>query len=533
MNKLQIISLLVAGIPAWGAGGTYNVADYGAHNDGSALSTEAFRAAIHAAGAAGGGTVYVPAGHYVTGPIELVSNLVLRFDAGAVVRFPAMRLPFTAGRQQGVECLTPIPLIGGRNLENVTITGRGQLTTDQSEWLALMGRPQFRSETSAGAEFGPAWNRLLELLELKKPVAEAVYREVAPFLRPSFIRFMDSRNVLVDGLHISGSPMWAIHLLYADHAVVRNVIIETYPGAETDGIVVDSSRNVEIADSYFDTGDDAVVLKSGKDADGLRVNRPTENIAITNCTFHRAHGAVTLGSETSGWIRNVVASNITCNGTQMGIRIKSRRGRGGGVEHVRFNNWTMENVGQGINVTNYYVMAGEARTGSEPVTEKTPVFRDIAISHVTMARARVAIDVEGLPEMPISGLRISDVVASSKTGVKAYHTAGLELHDVAVEGDPKSGPAFLIRDSQELELDGVSSRRPAAGFPVVRLDGCPGARVRGSRAFPGTETFLSVAVGQLKTIVFDSSALAGARRPVEETAKEFPMVPESSTERNQ
>jgi polygalacturonase len=475
----------------------------------------------------------VPAGHYVTGPIELVSNLVLRFDAGAVVRFPAMRLPFTAGRQQGVECLTPVPLIGGRNLENVTITGRGQLTTDQSEWLALMGRPQFRSETSAGAEFGPAWNRLLELLELKKPVAEAVYREVAPFLRPSFIRFMDSRNVLVDGLHISGSPMWAIHLLYADHAVVRNVIIETYPGAETDGIVVDSSRNVEIADSYFDTGDDAVVLKSGKDADGLRVNRPTENIAITNCTFHRAHGAVTLGSETSGWIRNVVASNITCNGTQMGIRIKSRRGRGGGVEHVRFNNWTMENVGQGINVTNYYVMAGEARTGSEPVTEKTPVFRDIAISHVTMARARVAIDVEGLPEMPISGLRISDVVASSKTGVKAYHTAGLELHDVAVEGDPKSGPAFLIRDSQELELDGVSSRRPAAGFPVVRLDGCPGARVRGSRAFPGTETFLSVAVGQLKTIVFDSSALAGARRPVEETAKEFPMVPESSTERNQ
>ena len=363
MNKLQIISLLVAGIPAWGAGGTYNVADYGAHNDGSALSTEAFRAAIHAAGAAGGGTVYVPAGHYVTGPIELVSNLVLRFDAGAVVRFPAMRLPFTAGRQQGVECLTPVPLIGGRNLENVTITGRGQLTTDQSEWLALMGRPQFRSETSAGAEFGPAWNRLLELLELKKPVAEAVYREVAPFLRPSFIRFMDSRNVLVDGLHISGSPMWAIHLLYADHAVVRNVIIETYPGAETDGIVVDSSRNVEIADSYFDTGDDAVVLKSGKDADGLRVNRPTENIAITNCTFHRAHGAVTLGSETSGWIRNVVAGNITCNGTQMGIRIKSRRGRGGGVEHVRFNNWTMENVGQGINVTNYYVMAGEARTG--------------------------------------------------------------------------------------------------------------------------------------------------------------------------
>jgi hypothetical protein len=344
---------------------------------------------------------------------------------------------------------------------------------------------------------------------------------------------MDSRNILVEGLHITGSPMWAIHLLYADRAVIRGVIVETYPGAETDGIVVDSSRNVEIADSYFDTGDDAVVLKSGKDADGLRVNQPTENVSITNCTFHRAHGAVTLGSETSGWIRNVVAGNITCNGTQMGIRIKSRRGRGGGVEHVRFSNWTMDNVGQGINVTNYYLMAGESRTGAEPVSEKTPVFRDIAIVGITMVHARVAIDIEGLPEMPVESLRISDVVASARTGLKGYHTIGLELHNVEIDSDPESGPAFLIRDSKDLDLDGVSSRRAAAGFPVVRLDACPGAVVRRSRAFPGTATFLSLAVGQSKTIVLGANALANARLPVEETAKEFPMVAESSTERNQ
>ena len=533
MNKLLITSLLVAGIPTWSAGRTYNVVDYGARNDGSGPSTDAFRSAIEAARAAGGGTVFVPAGKYVTGPIALVSNLVLQFDAGAVVHFPAMRLPFTEGRQQGVECLTPVPLIGGRNLENVAITGRGLLTTDQSDWLDLMGRPQFRSETAAGAEFGPAWNRLLELLELKKPAPESAYREVAPFLRPSFIRFMDSRNILVEGLHITGSPMWAIHLLYADRAVIRGVIVETYPGAETDGIVVDSSRNVEIADSYFDTGDDAVVLKSGKDADGLRVNQPTENVSITNCTFHRAHGAVTLGSETSGWIRNVVAGNITCNGTQMGIRIKSRRGRGGGVEHVRFSNWTMDNVGQGINVTNYYLMAGESRTGAEPVSEKTPVFRDIAIVGITMVHARVAIDIEGLPEMPVESLRISDVVASARTGLKGYHTIGLELHNVEIDSDPESGPAFLIRDSKDLDLDGVSPRRAAAGFPVVRLDACPGAVVRRSRAFPGTATFLSLAVGQSKTIVLGANALANARLPVEETAKEFPMVAESSTERNQ
>ena len=531
MNRLLVTSVLAAAIAASSAGATFNVADYGARNDGSQLATDAFRSAIAAARAAGGGTVVVPAGHYVTGPIEMVSNLVLHFDAGAVVRFPAMRLPFTEGRQQGVECLTPVPLIGGQNLENVSITGRGALTSDQSEWLGLMGRPTFRSDKSAGAEFGPAWNRLLELLEMKKPVPEAAYRDAAPSLRPSFIRFMDSRNILVDGIHIVGSPMWAIHLLYSDRAVVRNVIIETYPGAETDGIVVDSSRNVDISNSYLDTGDDALVLKSGKDADGIRVNRPTENVSITNCTFHRAHGAVTLGSETSGWIRNVVVSNITCDGTQMGIRIKSRRGRGGGVEHVRFDNWTMENVGQGINITNYYLMAGETRTGTEPVSEKTPVFRDIAISHVTIAHARVAIDVEGLPEMPITGVRISDVLAAAKVGMKGYNTVDLELHNV--EADADAGPAFLIRDSKELELDAASTRRPAANQPVIRLDGCPGALIHNSRAFAGTGTFLSIAPGQLQTVVLHGNVLQAARRPVEESSREFPLVPESSTERNQ
>ena len=178
----------------------------------------------------------------------------------------------------------------------------------------------------------------------------------------------------------------------------------------------------------------------------------------------------------------MVASNIICNGTQMGIRIKSRRGRGGGVEHVRFDNWTMENVGQGINVTNHYVMAGETRNASSPVDEKTPVFRDIVISHVTIARSRVAIDVEGLPEMPIDGLHLFDIAASVKTGLKAYNTIDLELHNVRLEADSKNGPVFLIRDSKDLELDNVSTSKPAAEYPVVRLDNCPGAFVHRSRA---------------------------------------------------
>lgn len=522
-----VASLAFCAASAWSAAPVFNIRDFGASNDGSRPATDAFRAAIQAAKAAGGGTVFVPAGKYVTGPIELVSNLTLYFDAGAVVQFPAMRLPFTEGREQGVECLTPVPLIGGRHLENVTIAGRGLLTTNNADWLKIMGRTR-ASGSDPGTAFGPNWEKLLLALELKKPLPKEMYELAAPELRPSFVRFMDSHNVMVEGVHFVGSSMWTIHLLYTDNAVVRDVIIETYPGVHTDGIGVDSSRNIRISNCYIDTGDDGMVIKSGKDADGLRVNRPTENVSITNCSVHHAHGAVTIGSETSGWVRNLVASNITCDGTQMGVRIKSRRGRGGGVEDVRFDNWTMENVGTAINVTNYYMMEGEVKAGDEPVSARTPIFRNIAVSNMTIHHARVAIDVEGLPEMPIEALRISDVVAQAVTGLKAYHTDALELHGVQI--DAERGPAFLVRDSKQLELDDVTTRKPLADTPVIRLDHCPGAIVRQSRAFSGTGTFLSVAPGELKQVIQEGNALGAARKAAEESAKSYAMTPENATE---
>lgn len=515
----NLLLVLLLPFSARSAGPSFNIMDYGAHNDGSTLSTEAIRSAIRAAKSAGGGTVYVPPGNYVTGPIELVNNLVLHIDAGATLRFPAMRLPFMQGRQQGIECLTPVPLIGGRNLNNVTITGRGVLTTDNAEWLKLMPRTK-ASGDDPGSANGPNWERLLKELEVKTPAPDEFYQKAAPELRPSFVRTMDSTNVLIEGVHFVGSSMWTIHLLYTDNAVVRNVIIETYPGVHTDGIAVDSSRNVRISDCYIDTGDDGIVLKSGKDADGRRVDRPTENVSIANCTVHHAHGAVTLGSEISGGIRNVVADDITCDGTQMGVRIKSQRGRGGAVENVRFDNWTMKDVGQAINVTSYYLMEGEVRPSAQPVSEKTPVFRDIAISHMSIAGARVAIDIEGLPELPISGLRISDVIASAKIGMKASNTAALELHNVQVNAD--NGPAFFIQDSKEPELDSVSTRKPLAKTPAIRLDRCSGAIVRNCRAFAGTDTFLSVGKGELKGVVLEGNALSGARHATEEAAQVEP-----------
>ena len=471
-SRLLPVLFLLIGANAWSAATVFNVLDYGAHNDGSAPATEAIRSAIQAAKAAGGGTVYFPAGNYVTGPIELVSNLVLHIDAGATLSFPAAKLPFTKGRAQGIECLTPVPLIGGTNVENVTITGRGAIATNNAEWTKLMGGPQQE------ASFG---------------------------------------------------PFWTVHLLYSTNAVVRDVSIETYPGSFTDGIVIDSSKDVRIANCYLDNGDDAIVLKAGKDADGLRVNRSTENVTVTNCIVHHGSGGVVMGSEMSGSIRNVVASNIVCQGTWMGMNIKSDRGRGGVVENVRLDHWTMDDVGRAINVSQYYVLEARVNSSEPRVSERTPVFRNIVVDDMGINRCRatvayenlppVMINIEGLPEMPISGLRITNIIASGKSGLKAHDTVAMELHHVQVNA--ASGPAFLIRDSKELELDGVSTREPLADAPVIRLDRCPGAIVRGSRAFAGTGTFLSAALGELKNIVLEGNTFTSARTATAEAATDF------------
>ncbi|HWC98633.1 MAG TPA: glycoside hydrolase family 28 protein [Candidatus Sulfopaludibacter sp.] len=487
MNRNFLAALLLlaaAAVPL--AAQSFNVLDYGAKRNASASSTAAFRAAIAACAKVGGGTVIVPAGQYVSGAIELVSHMTLQIDAGATIRFAANReeYPLVQSRFEGVETRAPAAMIGGHNLQDVAITGRGTITADNSEWRKLVADPSYRA----------GWTSLLALLEKHSAVPDEVRRTGELSLRADFIRPVESKNVLIEGIHIVGSPMWVLHMLYCENVVIRNVIVESFPGANTDGVDIDSCRHVRISDSYFDTGDDSICLKSGKDADGQRVNRPTEDVAITNCTIHHGHGAVVLGSETSGGIRNVVASNIVAQGTDRGIRIKSTRGRGGLLENIRFENWIIEDTpNAAIEVTNYYTRAPE-----EPVSARTPVFRNIAISGVTINRCRTAVNIEGLPEMPIEGLRLTDIIANSKEGLRAYNTKGLELHNIRINAE--SGVPFLIRDSVDLDLDGLQTRSPKADLPVVRLDNSKNVTLRNSIPWPGGAAFLSLAPG-LKSAV--------------------------------
>ncbi|HVW19644.1 MAG TPA: glycoside hydrolase family 28 protein [Opitutaceae bacterium] len=487
----------------------FDVAAFGAPRDGSAPATAAIQAAIDAARAAGGGTVIVPPGRYRCGPIALASNLTLEIQRGAVLEFPPARLPYAWGRVQGIECLAPVPLIGATRAENVAITGGGEITTDNAAWVRLFGGPTPKSESGAGSAFGPAWNRLLALLQQKTPQPESEYLKAAPLLRPDFVRFRECRNVRIDGLRLVGSPFWSIHLLYSENVSVRGAVLQTFPGAFTGGIYVDSSRDVRISDCSLDDGDDAITLKAGKDADGLRVNRPTEDVVISHCVIRRGSGGIVIGSETSGRIRRVVVSDIVCQGTQAGINLKSERGRGGGIEDVRMDNLVMDDVGRAISISEYYSMQGETPSGAEPVSARTPLFRDISIRHVVITRARgafdfgwnpmsisgnkpgqpVAINIAGLPERPIEHLRLSDITASGAGGLRAENAAGLALENIRLA--PARGPGFLIRDCPDLQLEGLHAELAPGQGPALRLDRCLGATVRGCSASPGPGAVLS------------------------------------------
>lgn len=501
---LACLPFAALGQPA--AGTLFNVVDYGAKRDGSASSTAAFRAAIQACAKAGGGTVFVPAGRYLSGAIQMVSNMTLYIDAGATIRFVANRdeYPMVASRFEGVETKAPAAMIGGDHLENIAISGRGTIQADNAEWRKLMGSdPSTRQ----------SWVEMLQRIERKETIPDDLRAKGAASLRTDFIRPVESKNVLIEGIHIVGSPMWTIHPLYCENVVIRNVVVETYPGANTDGVDIDSCRHVRISDSFFSTGDDAICIKSGKDVDGRRVNRVTEDVAITNCTIHRGHGAVVLGSETSGGIRNVVASNIVAQGTDRGIRIKSGRGRGGLLENIRFDNWIIEDTpNPAIEVTNYYT-----RVPDEPVSDRTPVFRNFAISGVTINRCRTAVSIEGLPEMPVEGLRLTDIVANAHEGLRAFNTKGLELRNVRINAE--TGLPFLIRDSTELDLDGVQTRAPKAGTPVVRLDRVRSATLRNSIAWPGTDLFLSLAPGTQPVMI--GNDLSAAKAATREEAGDY------------
>jgi polygalacturonase len=483
----------------------YNVVDFGAVPDGHTNDTAAIAKAVAACASAKGGTVAFPAGKYLTGSIMLESNITLQLDAGSELLYSPdpSDSPIVPTRWESTNAYTHAPLIYANGKENVAITGRGKINGQGLNWWWRNGR----YDPSRAEEIRPAkeaWLKLYDRIEAGEKPGPGEYALAAEYLRPSLVQFDNCRNILIEGVTVTESPMWLLHPLYSDNVTIRGVTFLS-TGPNGDGVDIDSCRNVRISDCFFSTGDDCIVIKSGRDADGRRTARPTEHVAITNCVMYEGHGAVVIGSETSGDIRDVVASNIVSHGGWHGIRIKSMRGRGGVVENLRFNNFVIDGATlEAIEITLLYHDEPQ-----EALSDRTPVFRNFAFSNLTITGAKQVASIHGLPEQAIAQLRFSDITAGGITGLVCDHATDVEMHNVRINSS--TGSAFVFDQVHGIDLEGVASQSPQPGHPVVDLSGCSDIWLHASRATQGTAVFLQHDGGDVGSLRLTDNDFSAAK----------------------
>jgi polygalacturonase len=385
----------------------YVVTNYGAIGDGTTDCTEAFRQAIRACNAAGGGRVVVPAGQFVTGPIHLRSNVNLHVSKGAVVLFSRdskKYLPQVYTRFEAIELMNYSPLIYAFEQENIAITGEGELNgqADDDNWWFWKGKwghgGQMRLARAVSQQ--EANERLKAMAEKGIPVKERVFGE-GDYLRPNFIQPYRCKNVLIEGVTIKESPMWIIHPVLCENVIIRKVKVISH-GPNNDGCDPESCKDVLIEDCLFDTGDDCIAIKSGRDHDGRRVNMPSENIIIRNCVMKDGHGGVVIGSEISGNVRNVFAENCTMSSPNLdrALRIKSNSRRGGIAENIYMRNVTVGDLAEAVlHIDLYYFN----ETGSY-----RPTVRNVEMKNVSSKNSPYAIFINSDDAYPVENVQVED-----------------------------------------------------------------------------------------------------------------------------
>jgi polygalacturonase len=420
-----------------------SIRDFGAVADGIADNTIAFKNAIVQCCKNNGGTINVPAGTYLTGPIHLKSNINLHLEPDAVIVFndnfedwPSIR-----SRWEGVECYGYSPCIYGENLKNVSITGAGTIDGRGGAWWKEFKRRKTNGQTQPISARDKEFAKLNEDTDLSDCGGGGIG---SFFFRPPLIQFNNCQDVLLDGFTTCNSPFWNTHLVYCTNVIVKNMTFQNPAGGiNGDGLDIDSCSGVQVFDCTFDVNDDCLCFKSGIGKDGMRVNKPCENIVIRNCKMMRGHGSVVIGSETAGSIRNILICDCIFNGTDRGLRIKSRRGRAGTVENITLNNITMNGVGCPVVMHLYYecgVRPEEIAVLSDrnprPVTDTTPCIRNIKITNVTADKAQsAAAFLLGLPEKPIENILFENVkIAMAKDGKPARPAMAFGIKEMQGQG---------------------------------------------------------------------------------------------------
>ena len=384
---------------------TFYLERFGAKGDGRTDCTGAFRRAINQCTKAGGGKVIVGPGTYLTGAIHLKSNVNLEVQKGATIKFsqnPKDYLPVVFSRWEGVELFNYSPFIYAFGQQNIAITGKGTLNgqSDKEHWWPWNGRPAYGWKEGMSNQ-RPDRTALFTMAEKGVPVRDRVFGE-GHYLRPQFIQPYRCQNLLIDGVTIQNSPMWEIHPVLCRNVIVQNVIIDSH-GPNNDGCNPESCTDVLIKNNYFDTGDDCIAIKSGRNADGRRLKAPTENVIVQGCRMKDGHGGITVGSEISGGVRNLFAESCRLDSPNLdhALRVKNNAMRGGLLENLHFRNIEVGQVAHAVITIDFNYEEG-AR-GSF-----TPVVRDYTVEGLRSGRSKHAFDVQGLATAPIVNLQLTN-----------------------------------------------------------------------------------------------------------------------------
>lgn len=486
--------------------GTVSLTDFGAVGDGITLNTDAFKAAIDAMSSKGGGTVVIPRGIWLTGPVILKSNIRLHAEEGALVLFSTDKnlYPLVETSFEGyntVRCISPLY---GKDLENIAFTGKGVWDGSGHAWRHVkrekLPPPQWNDLVKSGgvvSQDGKTWypseayGKAIEQSEMNVPIplegGIEAYEGTRDFLRPVMVSLVNCKKILFDGPVFQNSPAWCIHPLMCEDLTVRNITVKNpWYSQNGDGIDIESCRNTLLYNSNFDVGDDAICIKSGKNEDGRRRGIPTENLVIRNCIVYHGHGGVTIGSEMSGGVRNVSVAGCTFMGTDVGIRFKSNRGRGGIVENIWFNDILMTDIPtQAISFNLYYSglsvseMLAEGKNvetteGDIPsVTEETPWFRNISMKNITCRGAQQAIYLQGLPELNLENIILENIDMTAESGLACIDAKGITVRNMRLITENK--PALFFLNSTGVNITGL--RVPEFTADLVEVRGAGSADI--------------------------------------------------------